>query len=335
MPAKQTKNSNENALPAGLAKDKASKLKTRARKVAQGGVQNLLLKLEIPQPAWPEVLTWLIREQGSEIGHQWQIVCDFVNVAEEQALLPIDDAVWLLESLGEKLAFRGKELVLHNAPVLMPGWHWALDELVIRSFHGRLDRLRAAKVHDTYRLGILYARAHLGDALSPEEKTEVLGALAASYVTVEGQLTALVGADGALVEYPDISFLHDDVDEDWAAVVRPFGSAEAWERAIAAAAAANERIESRWERPTLHVARVLRHLHACTPEQLALVIAFGYVDESACGADREALAKQHLGGLDEKSKSTLLAMLGALAESTEREVPEEVVLALGGTVDED
>jgi hypothetical protein len=331
MPTKKT----DPALPAALTKEKAQKLKTGARKAMPGGVHSLLLKLEIPQAAWPEALAWLIREQGDELGHQWQCVCDFVNVLEERASLPIDDAVSVVERLGEKLAYRGKELALHNAPVLLPGWHWALDKLVIRSFHGHLDRLRAATVHESYRLGVLYARAQLGDSLAAEEKAEVLAALATAYVTVEGQLTALVVSDGELVEYPDISFQNDDVDEDWTAVRRPVAGDEAWARAIGAAAAANERIESRWERPTLHVARVLRHARACTPEQLALTIAFGHVDEDACGADREALAKAHLGGLDATTQAALLKTLRELAETTERELPDEVVLSLGGEVERD
>lgn len=325
MTARKAKTESQ-AAPAALPGDKASKLRSGARKAGPGAVANLLHKLEIPRSDWFDVLIWLMHEQGGEIGHQWQIVTTFA--LEHEQGLPVDDAVWLLESLGEQLAFRGKDSVFHGASLLLPGWDVALDRLVIRSFLGQVERLRPVRVHDTYRLGLLYARAHLGDEISAQERAEVLAALAGTYVTVRGQLTARVPVNGELLEYDDISFDNDDVDEDWAQVVRPFGTAEAWEAAIGAAAAACERIESRWERADVFVDRVLRHVEACRPEDLAVVIAFGHVDESACGGERGEVAARCLGPLDAEAKSAALQAVREVAGATEREIPREVSDAL-------
>lgn len=326
--AKQDANPGMAAPPASLTKDQVSKLKTGARKAGLGGVDDLLLKLQIPKSQWFEPLRWLMREQGAEIGHQWQIMCAFAGL--EQAL-PIDDAVWLVQSLGEQLAYRGKDSVFHGASLLLPSWDWVIDHIVIRSFAGHVDRLRAAKVHDSYRLGILYARAQLGDEISPAEKAEVLAALARSYATTGGTCSLLIPTDGDFVEH-SLDFKEPEL-ETWAAVTGPFASPEAWARAICAAAAANERVASRWERADLQVDRVLRHAEQARPEELGLLIAFGYVDESACSGDRAALAKKYLGGLEAEAKAALQKALDELAELTERVIPKEVsdVLMPGGT----
>ncbi len=314
-----------NEAPKAIPDDKISKITAGIRKAGYGKVEHVLKKHGIASEHWGEVLPWLMRLQGDKIGHHWQIVTAFALL--ENATLPLEDATWLLESLGEDLAYGADELVFHGYESLLPGWHSTLDSILFKSFSEHVEELRTLKVHDRYRLVLLYVRAHLGDEISEEEKAEIVAALAATYVTSKCSLELLLPMDDELEELC-VEIDGCEMPEEWEQIVEPFVGTDEWQRAVGAAAAKIARIDNEYERPTIYADRIIGMADGCDAQDLAIAITFGIVGDMLCDEARGEAAEEHLKDLEADEKKAILATLRKIARDTEQDVPKEVSCVL-------